>query len=102
MNVTVGYSFDNDSRIIRMRYSVGGSQLGNLTYGYDADGRLTGIGGTLAATGLPTSVSGDTFSADKRMTGFGDASASYAVKRESSLVPGHEHLIAATSLRSIC
>ena len=51
--VTVGYGFDNDSRITGLSYSAGSTQLGNLTYGYDADGRVTSKNGTLAATGLP-------------------------------------------------
>src|SRR5208283_3528407 len=75
--VTVGYGFDNDSRITGLTYSAGGSQLGNLTYGYDADGRVTSKNGTLAAIGLPTSVSGNTFNADNGMTGFGGATLSY-------------------------
>ena len=38
---------------------------------------MTSKGGTLAATGLPTSVSGNTFNADNGMTGFGGAALSY-------------------------
>src|SRR5208337_383854 len=75
--VTVGYSVDNDSRITGLTYSAGSTQLGNLTYGYDADGRVTSKNGTLAATGLPNSVSGNTFNADNGMTGFGGATLSY-------------------------
>lgn len=75
--VTVGYSVDNDSRITGLSYGAGGSQLGNLSYGYDADGRVISKGGTLAATGVPTSVSGNTFNADNGMTAFGGASLSY-------------------------
>ena len=75
--VTVGYSVDNDSRITGLTYSAGSTQLGNLTYGYDADGRVTSKNGTLAAIGLPTTVSGNTFNADNGMTAFGGATLSY-------------------------
>jgi YD repeat-containing protein len=75
--VTVGYSVDNDSRITGLTYSTGISQLGNLTYGYDPDGRVTSKGGTLAATGLPTSVSGNTFNADNEMTAFAGVTMDY-------------------------
>ncbi len=75
--VTVAYSIDNDSRITGLTYSAGISQLGNLTYGYDADGRVTSKNGTLAATSLPNSVSGNTFNADNGMTAFGSATLSY-------------------------
>jgi len=44
---------DNDSRITGLTYSAGSTQLGNLTYGYDADGRVTSKNGTLAAIDLP-------------------------------------------------
>ncbi len=66
--VTVGYGFDNDSRITGLTYSAGSSQLGNLTYGYDADGRVTSKNGTLATISLPNAVSGNTFNADNGMT----------------------------------
>ncbi len=66
--VTVGYSVDNDSRITGLTYSAGNTQLGNLTYGYDADGRVTSKNGTLAAIGLLSAVNGDTFNANNGMT----------------------------------
>ncbi|MGB6553287.1 MAG: hypothetical protein WBE78_07340, partial [Candidatus Binataceae bacterium] len=75
--VTVGYSVDNDSRITGLTYSAGNSQLGTLTYGYDADGRVTSKNGTLAAINLPTAVSGNSFNADNGMTGFNGATLSY-------------------------
>ena len=75
--VTVGYSVDNDSRITGLTYGAGSSQLGNLTYGYDADGRVTSKAGTLAATSLPNSVSGNTFNADNGMTGFNGTTLAY-------------------------
>src|SRR5271163_3475637 len=75
--VTVRYSFDNDSRITGLTYSAGGTQLGNLSYGYDTDERVTSKSGTLAATGLPISVSGNAFNADNGMTSFGGATLIY-------------------------
>jgi len=51
--VTVAYSVDNDSHITGLTYSAGSTQLGNLTYGYDADGRVTSKNGTLASIDLP-------------------------------------------------
>lgn len=75
--VTVAYGVDSDSRITGLTYIAGSSQLGNLSYGYDADGRVTSKGGTLAATNLPNSVTGNTFNADNGMTSFGGTSLSY-------------------------
>jgi RHS repeat-associated protein len=75
--VAVGYSVDNNSRITGLTYSVGSTSLGNLTYGYDAAGRTVSKAGSLAATGRPEAVSGNTFNADNGMTGFGGVTLSY-------------------------
>ena len=81
--VIASYGYDNDSRVTSLTYGTGGScssppsNLGNLTYGYDADGRVTSKGGTLATTGLPGSVSGNTFNADNEMTAFNGTPLSY-------------------------
>ncbi|MGB8414050.1 MAG: RHS repeat-associated core domain-containing protein [Candidatus Binatus sp.] len=68
--VTVAYSIDSDYRITGLTYSAGNTQLGNLIYGYDADGRVTSKNGTLAAIALPAAVSSNTFNADNGMSAF--------------------------------
>jgi len=75
--VTVAYTYDSDSRVTGMTYTAGSTQLGNLTYSYDADGRRTAMGGSLAATGMPAAVSGNSFNADNSMTGFNGTTLSY-------------------------
>ena len=47
----MAYTYDN-SRVTGMTYSAGSTQLGNLSYTYDADGRRIGTGGSLAAVNL--------------------------------------------------
>ena len=56
---------------------MGQTQLGNLTYTYDTNGRVTAKGGSLAATGMPAAVSGNTFNADNAMSGFNGTALSY-------------------------
>ncbi len=56
-----------------MSWTLGGAQVENLSYSYDADGRVTALGGSLAAVNLPASASGDAFNADNGMTGFNGA-----------------------------
>ena len=51
--------------------------MGRLTYTYDATGHVITKGGALAATGLPTAVSGNTFNADNEMTGFNGTTLGY-------------------------
>ena len=55
------------------------SNLGNLTYAYDADGRRTVVGGALAAVHLPSNVagSGTTYNADNEQIKFNGTSLTY-------------------------
>jgi RHS repeat-associated protein len=75
--VTVAYSYDSDSRVSGITYTAGSTQLGGPSCSYDADGRRTAVGGSLAQTNLPTGVSGNTFNADNAMTKFNGTSMSY-------------------------
>jgi YD repeat-containing protein len=50
--VTVTYGYDADSRLTSISYG----SLGGLTYAYDADGRRVDVGGSLAATNLPSAI----------------------------------------------
>ena len=78
--VLASYGYDKDSRITSLTYGTGGScsnppsNLGNLTYTYDADGRRTALGGSLAALTLPGNVAGGNgtvYNADNEQTKFG-------------------------------
>jgi hypothetical protein len=60
-----------------LTYASSGNPLGNLTYAYDAAGRVVDKGGTLAATGLPAAMSGNTFNAANEMIGFSGTPLSY-------------------------
>jgi RHS repeat-associated protein len=75
--VTVAYSYDNDSRVKGLTYTAGSTQLGNLTYSYDGDGRRITTGGSLAAVTFPAAVSGNTFNPDNGMTGFNGSTLGY-------------------------
>jgi RHS repeat-associated protein len=80
--VLVSYGYDTDSRVTSIGYGTGGScsspptNLGTLTYGYDAGGRRTSSGGSLAAVTLPSAVTSSTtaYNADNEQTKFGSAS----------------------------
>jgi RHS repeat-associated protein len=56
--VTVNYNlYDADSHPTSITYSsTGGGTLGNLTYGYDNDGRVNSLGGSLAAVNMPSAM----------------------------------------------
>lgn len=66
-NVIVTYGYDSGSRVTSLTYGTGGSctsppnNLGTLTYIYDADNRIVGNGGNLAAVNLPPALSSATY-----------------------------------------
>jgi RHS repeat-associated protein len=71
------YGYDNDSRVIGMTYQSGTSVVGNLTYQYDAAGRRTQVGGSLAATGLPQAVNSATYDPANELTNWNGTTISY-------------------------
>jgi RHS repeat-associated protein len=84
--VIATYGYDKDSRVTSITYGTGGScssppsNLGNLTYTYDSDGRRTATAGSLAAVTLPANVSGGnktTYNADNAQTKFNNTRLSY-------------------------
>src|SRR5437899_1651210 len=60
-----------------MNYSLGQTTLGNLTYGYDNDGRRYTMGGSFARTGLPLAISATAYNANNQLTTWGTANLFY-------------------------
>ncbi|WP_259658982.1 RHS repeat-associated core domain-containing protein [Burkholderia pseudomallei] len=55
--ITVNYGYDNASELTSLTYTQSnGNALGNLAYGYDADGRIISKSGTFATDVLPTAT----------------------------------------------
>jgi RHS repeat-associated protein len=81
--VIVSYGYDNDSRVTSLSYGTGGScssppsNLGNLVYAYDADGRVTQKTGSFAQSKLPQAATGNTFNAANEMTAFNGTTLTY-------------------------
>ena len=72
---SVAYSYDKDSRPTSITYNQGTSPLGNLTYSYDGDSRVSQIGGSFARTGLPIAVGSASYDPSNRLTAWGTNSA---------------------------
>ena len=51
--------------------------MGNVTYGYDADGQRIAEGGTLVHATLPAAQSGNVYNADNQLTTFGGTAYNY-------------------------
>jgi len=66
--IVLTYVYDNDSRINSMSYLLGTTSVGTLSYQYDAAGRRTQMGGSLAATGFPQAVSSAVYDPANELT----------------------------------
>jgi hypothetical protein len=94
--VIASYGYDTDSRVTAINYGTGGgcwsppTNLGTLSYTFDATGRRTAISGTQAAVNLPANVAGTgvTYNADNEQTKFGGATCGYDRKIRSLIVSG--------------
>ncbi len=75
--IVVAYSYDKDSRVSAMTWTLAGNQIGDLEYDYDPDGRVIEKTGSMAATNLPQPVTGNAFNADNEMTAFNGTALSY-------------------------
>lgn len=77
--ITVAYGYDTASELTGLTYTQGnGTTLGNLTYGYDADGRITSKSGTFATDVLPTATTQPaTFDLNDRKTSFNGQALTY-------------------------
>ena len=75
--IVVTYGYDNDSRINSLNYQLGTTAIGNLTYTYDAVGRRTQLGGSLAATGFPQAVSSAVYDVNNELTQWNGTNITY-------------------------
>jgi RHS repeat-associated protein len=75
--IVLTYGYDNDSRINSMSYQVGTTSVGNLTYQYDAAGRRTQLGGSLAATGFPQAISSAVYDVSNELTNWNGTTIGY-------------------------
>jgi RHS repeat-associated protein len=75
--VVMSYGYDSSSELTGINYAAGSTALGNLTYSYDLSGRRTSMGGTYAATNLPSTVSTTSYDAANELTGWGTATLTY-------------------------
>ncbi len=75
--IVLTYTYDNDSHVTAMTWTLASNTVGNLQYQYDADGRVTQKTGTFAQGQLPSAVSNNQFNAANEMTSFNGTALSY-------------------------
>ena len=66
--IVLSYGYDSDSRVNSMSYQLGTTSVGSLSYQYDAAGRRTQVGGSLAATGFPQAMTLATYDVANELT----------------------------------
>ena len=66
--ITATYTWDAASQLKEIGYAKGGNSLGKLTYSYDAAGRRTSIGGTLANPQRKSAANEASYDAANQMT----------------------------------
>jgi RHS repeat-associated protein len=54
-------TYDDDSQLTALTYKLSGTPIGDLTYGYDANGRRVSIGGSYTRTNLPAGLVSATY-----------------------------------------
>lgn len=74
--VTTEYAYDTASLLTGLTYKLGATTLGTITYGYDANGRRTSVGGSWARAVLPAPVTAS-YDAANQLTRWGTASIGY-------------------------
>jgi RHS repeat-associated protein len=69
--IVVSYGYDAASQLTGLTYALGETTLGALTYGHDALGRRTTVGGSWARTGLPAALTAATYDAANQVSTWG-------------------------------
>ncbi len=75
--IVVAYTYDSGSRVTGRTWTLGGNQIGDLEYAYDADGRVIEKSGSMATTNLPQAVAGNAFNTANEMVTFDGTALSY-------------------------
>jgi RHS repeat-associated protein len=76
-SIVANYGYDADSHVTSISYQIGSTSIGNLSYTYDAGGRRTQVGGTLAGSGFPSAVASATYDTANELINWNGTSISY-------------------------
>jgi RHS repeat-associated protein len=75
--VVVAYGYEAASHVTSIVYTQGSTLIGDLTYTYDANGRRTSMGGSLAKVNLPSAITSATYNANNQLTNWNGTTLSY-------------------------
>ena len=75
--VTTTYGYDAADALTSLQWALGGTPLGDLTYGYDLAGRRVTIGGSFARTNIPPALGSATYDLGNRLLTWDGTSYTY-------------------------
>jgi YD repeat-containing protein len=75
--VSMTYGYDLASRLTSITYTKGSTNLGDVSYSYDAAGQRIGVTGAFARTNFPAALTSATYNADNELTKWGSISLTY-------------------------
>jgi RHS repeat-associated protein len=75
--IVIESAYDAASRLTGLTYKLGGALIGALSYGYDASGSRSLLGGPWARTRIPVAVATSSYDAKNQQLAFGAATMSY-------------------------
>jgi RHS repeat-associated protein len=75
--IVTEYGYDIVSNLTSITHKQGGNTIGDLTYEYDANGRRTRVGGSLARSITPQPLSTATYNAANQQLSFGSQTLTY-------------------------
>jgi RHS repeat-associated protein len=76
-SVTTQYGYDVASELTSLTYKLGGTTLGNVSYGYDNAGNRASVAGTYANVSLPTTLTSASYNPANRLTQWGSTTLAY-------------------------
>ena len=75
--VVTTYGYDAADALTSLQWALGGTPLGDLTYGYDLAGRRVTIGGSFARTNIPPALTSATYDLGNRLLTWDGTSYTY-------------------------
>jgi RHS repeat-associated protein len=75
--IVTEYGYDSASQLTSVTYRLGPTNIGDLSYSYDAGGRRISVAGTMARTNLPSALTSASYDAANQIATWGGVAFTY-------------------------